>query len=76
MKWNSLKESQPPIEFDEFGNPRLFLLGSKCSFSRLIHLQVSYINEKNEIIEWEHDFIDDMTTWTHWARIEDIPNSS
>lgn len=73
MKWISLKKEKPKDELDNLGKKRQFLLGYRDMGSRINHVAVCYIDNYGQIIERESSKYANMTYWTHWAEIEEVP---
>lgn len=74
MNWIELIDRKPGQGQDQFLNPRLFLLGLRNDTVRANDITFAWVDRNNEIIDAATGREANLTYWTHWMDIPDVPD--
>lgn len=74
MNWIKLKDRKPGQGQDWFLKPRLLLLGLRNDVARGNDIIFAYVDRNNEIIEAATGREANLTYYTHWMDIPDVPD--
>lgn len=73
MNWIELKERMPEKRKDRLGHRSVIVLGAVNPVIGSYSYAMAYIDENNKIINSLECKAADLTYWTHWMDIPDVP---
>lgn len=74
MEWIKLKDRKPGQGRDQFLKPRLLLLGLRNDIAGGNDMTMAWVDGNNEIIEAATGREANLTYYTHWMDIPDVPD--